>query len=192
MLTNLELKEFVSYNEDTGLFTRVKDTGRYAEGTISGSKSKVGYIEVSVNGKRYYAHRLAWFYMKDAWPTEVNHKDHVKDNNKWSNLEEVTHKENMILAGEFGVLERTSEYKEGVRKRILKVGQSTADSIVGKKFGIRTVLSTYLKSPGNRRVICECECGSIDDVSIYPLRKGKRDMCRTCAWKYKVRISKGV
>jgi hypothetical protein len=42
---------------------------------------------MSVEGKKYWAHRLAWFYMTGMWPEQrIDHKDRCKTNNKWNNL----------------------------------------------------------------------------------------------------------
>ena len=39
---------------------------------------------------------IAWFYMTGVWPkNEIDHKDLDKSNNKWSNLREATHQQNM-------------------------------------------------------------------------------------------------
>jgi len=38
------------------------------------------------------AHRLAWFYMEGEWPT--GHINHIRDDNRWVNLREVSNQEN--------------------------------------------------------------------------------------------------
>lgn len=46
-----------------------------------------GYIQVSVDGRRYMAHRLIWFYVTGEWPAQrLDHKDTTRTNNKWLNL----------------------------------------------------------------------------------------------------------
>lgn len=82
------LLELLIYEPATGLFRRKIAQGRFDAGSVSGSISaKIGYWEVSVDGQRYYGHRLAWFYMTREWPVAtVDHKNLVRSDNKWENL----------------------------------------------------------------------------------------------------------
>lgn len=89
MLTQKELKELLHYDPDTGLLTRIK------QNSIAGGREPNGYIRISVQGRRYLAHRLAWLYMTGEWPKEfIDHDDRIRDNNKWDNLFEATNQEN--------------------------------------------------------------------------------------------------
>jgi len=90
-----ELKELLHYNPGTGIFTwLVNRTGGVKAGDVPCYKSD-GYIQISVNNKDYKAHRLAFFYMTGDWPKEqIDHKNHVRDDNRWVNLREATHQEN--------------------------------------------------------------------------------------------------
>lgn len=76
----------------------------------------LGYkqIKLRLNGKRYnrYVHRLVWEAFNGPIPEnfEINHIDHDKSNNKLSNLELVTHSENMhksfLQYGYYGSMNR--------------------------------------------------------------------------------------
>jgi hypothetical protein len=58
-----------------------------------------GYIRFSISGdnKRYYlfGHRFAWYIHYGKLPSQtIDHKDGIRDNNKISNLRDVTQKQN--------------------------------------------------------------------------------------------------
>ena len=95
MLTQSYLKEILSYDPETGIFIwLVSNSNRVRIGSEAGAYSQ-GYCRISVNGKIYSAHRLAFLYMTGEFPVDhVDHIDHDRRNNKWSNLRTVTYKEN--------------------------------------------------------------------------------------------------
>lgn len=87
MITQEMLKKFLRYNSRTGVFkNRVQRGTRGAPGAVAGSIAKSGYVELQLLGKRYYAHRLAWFYVHGVWPTQVDHRNGVRSDNKLTNL----------------------------------------------------------------------------------------------------------
>jgi hypothetical protein len=54
-----------------------------------------GYIVIKINKKKYYAQRLAWFYMTEEWPEgEIDHKNNIRNDNRWPNLRLATRQEN--------------------------------------------------------------------------------------------------
>lgn len=97
MITQELLKELYSYNEDTGLFTRIK-AGKgfpFKLGTIAGGTSN-GYVNIKVKNKKYSAHRLVWLYMYGHFPDGViDHINHDGTDNRLCNLRVVTHKDNV-------------------------------------------------------------------------------------------------
>jgi HNH endonuclease len=98
MITQSELKEILHYNHDTGVFTRLVSTGnRVKVGEIAGYSMGCGYISIGVHKKYYLAHRLAWLYMTGYWPNDkIDHINHIRDDNRFCNLREVTHRENLM------------------------------------------------------------------------------------------------
>jgi HNH endonuclease len=65
-------------------------------GKIAGNIMPKGHIRVTIKNKRYLAHRLIWLIMTGEWPKfEVDHKDLDGSNNRWDNLREATHSQNV-------------------------------------------------------------------------------------------------
>lgn len=93
-LTVRKLREALHYSPETGVFTRLHGLGK---GGAAGSVSCVhGYMNISIGGKLYRAHRLAWLYMTGAWPKgEIDHLNGKKADNRWENLRDVSHVINM-------------------------------------------------------------------------------------------------
>ena len=89
-LTQRRLKEVVRYNKQTGLFYWRVSTGKAKRGEVAGHTDSVGYTKVSIDGVKYFAHRLVWLYVYGAWPTQnIDHKDLCRSNNRLSNLRDV-------------------------------------------------------------------------------------------------------
>lgn len=87
-MTREELRKIIRYDPDTGLFTRT-------DGSPCGYVMNTGYREISVNNKKWLAHRLAFVYMEDSLPKYVDHVNQIKDDNRWCNLRPCSHAENM-------------------------------------------------------------------------------------------------
>lgn len=75
---------------------KVKKAVRVKIGDKAGSKKGGGYVQVSINNKRYGVHRIVWAIYNKAWPTaEIDHINGIKDDNRIENLRHVTHTVNM-------------------------------------------------------------------------------------------------
>ena len=96
MLTQKELKELLHYNPDTGVFTwLVSGKNRVKVGHAAGCVNSHGYVKITLQGKSYSAHRLAWLYITGDWPKQqVDHINHDKKDNSWGNMREVTPSQN--------------------------------------------------------------------------------------------------
>lgn len=90
------LREALVYDETTGVFTRrVTASSNALAGSIVLCRSSKGYLRVMIDGVRFTAHRLAWFYTKGKWPSEqIDHINGIKDDNRIANLREATAGEN--------------------------------------------------------------------------------------------------
>ncbi len=90
-ITHAELINLYRYDPETGLLY-----GKRKE-TPVGSLNTEGYVKVKIRNKLYSLHRLAWFYVTGEWPKNIiDHKNRVKYDNRFSNLRDVTHIENLV------------------------------------------------------------------------------------------------
>lgn len=91
-LTKKQLHQLLAYNAKTGVFTWKVDRKKLVKaGEIAGHRNKKGYIDITVDGFYCPGHRLAWFYVHGAWPTnEIDHIDGNRSNNAIANLRDVS------------------------------------------------------------------------------------------------------
>lgn len=99
-----DIQEKLFYDDLSGTLRWVKN------GKSAGYKSKSGYVQIRVNDKLYYAHRLIFVIKTGEWPTGfVDHKDRNPANNTWDNLRVGTQSDNMKNSTVRPF--KTSEYK---------------------------------------------------------------------------------
>lgn len=91
-LTAARLRELLHYDPQSGVFTWRVARGCVRAGQMAGSPMKSGYVHFCIDGKFYYAHRLAWLYVHGVWPTGgfVDHRNHNKSDNRIDNLRDAT------------------------------------------------------------------------------------------------------
>lgn len=88
--------ELLAYDPVTGGFTHRVDRGKNrCAGKPAGYVHSSGYVVLSIDGKRYYAHRIAWLMTTGAWPLFVDHRDGDRSNNRFANLRNATRSLNM-------------------------------------------------------------------------------------------------
>jgi len=94
-LTQEILKSLLHYNPDTGIFTYLGRTAgnNYTGKVVVGSKNG-RYIQVQIGGKFHLVHRLAFLYMEDYMPEEVDHENLNTRDNRWCNLRAASRQKN--------------------------------------------------------------------------------------------------
>lgn len=91
-LTVERLRVLLNYDPLTGIFHWRKSRSGVQIHRPAGSTNKVhGYVVLGIDKQNFYAHRLAWFYVTSNLPTEIDHIDNVRTNNKFANLRDVPH-----------------------------------------------------------------------------------------------------
>jgi hypothetical protein len=94
------IKELLEYEELSGVFVwkeRIGSTSwkKSLTGTVAGSRGAKGIV-IFVDGRGFYAHRLAWVYVHGDTlvAQQVDHKDCDCFNNRISNLRLASHGQN--------------------------------------------------------------------------------------------------
>ena len=93
-VTQDELKKWFKYEPTTGKWL-YRVTTRYGEaGSIATSVHNGGYSTIRVGKTDYLVHRMCFLYMLGYLPDQVDHINHIRDDNRWDNLREVNNKIN--------------------------------------------------------------------------------------------------
>lgn len=101
MITQSDIRKMFSYSQKTGILRwKIKPSKKVQIGDEAGSINSEGYIQVSIHGILYYAHRLIWLGVYGYLPEhDIDHKNRIRHHNWLSNLRETSHQCNLRNTG---------------------------------------------------------------------------------------------
>jgi len=96
LINQSELIARLDYNLETGIFVwKVSAANNKVKiGDVAGNKTKTGYCKISICGEEYYAHRLAFLYVKGYMPDVIDHINRDRFFNAFGNLRESSYTKN--------------------------------------------------------------------------------------------------
>jgi len=93
-VTKDNVRAHLNYDELTGSLSYRHTTISGKAGESATKEHGAGYLKTRLGGKDYLVHRIAFMYMEGRFPDQVDHIDHNRSNNVWSNLRDVNNKVN--------------------------------------------------------------------------------------------------
>lgn len=93
----VRLNEAFLYCPDTGeLRCKIDRPARAKKGEIAGTLTKLGYVNVTIDGQHYMAHRIIWKIVTGEDPVGlIDHRDGDGANNRFQNLRIADHSKNI-------------------------------------------------------------------------------------------------
>lgn len=89
------IEDQLSYDPICGHFHWMIAKPKVHIGMRAGNLTERGYRKIRINGKKYFEHRLAFYFMTGEWPKDqVDHINGITDDNSWANLREATNGQN--------------------------------------------------------------------------------------------------
>lgn len=91
------LDKLLDYNPETGEFrwkvrrNQLADIGNIAGYTCPCS----GYVKITIDCVVYNAHRIAYFIITGKQPLQIDHKNGIRNDNRFNNLREASHDVNL-------------------------------------------------------------------------------------------------
>ena len=158
MITQEYLKSVIDYNPMSGQFTWLKQISSHAKtGCKAGTKHHSGYWQISISGRIYLSHRLAFLYMNGEFPLNcVDHIDGDKGNNTFKNLRIATLSQNQqnrkvaaknTKSGVLGVSKSGNKWRATIR-------HSGKNMHIGSYESVDLAHSAYLEAKRKNHEFC--------------------------------------
>jgi len=88
------------YDPQTGFLTHRRGRGRAKRNSRAGTVKKNGYRTIRVRGRWFSSGRVAWLHYYGEWPRhQIDHINHVRDDDRIANLRDVPGAVNMHNLG---------------------------------------------------------------------------------------------
>ncbi len=97
-LTQSEMKMLFEY-ADGNLVRKITVAPNAKKGAVVGRLDTYGYLQVAIRKRRYFVHSLIWLYHHGYYPSEIDHINRIKSDNRVENLREVERYENTANTG---------------------------------------------------------------------------------------------
>lgn len=151
MITQEILKSLLNYTPETGLFKwKVSRPPRGVIGAIAGFNNGSGYIKISIGGKKYYAHRLAFLWVEGEIPKMIDHINHCRSDNRWENIREIDSATNCAnVSGRRGLRKRGKSWEVRYGDKLSKTFSTEREATEFRK---ELVISKCGHDPDLRRV----------------------------------------
>ena len=88
------LRQLLDLDEGTGILRWRESRGSVAAGTRAGSPDDRGYLRVRVDRRFLKVHRVVFALTHGYWPTQVDHRNGILDDNRPDNLRDATCEQN--------------------------------------------------------------------------------------------------
>lgn len=128
-----ELRQVLDYNPQNGLFYHKRNSGRGKIGAIAGFINGDGYRSVSVLGKSFLGHRLAWYYYSGEYPDEIDHRNGIRSDNSILNLRSGNRAQNNLNSAGWNKDKRKNKLPRGVYKYKACERKFRAQIVVNRK-----------------------------------------------------------
>lgn len=95
-----DLRERFQYDPEAGVIRhKINPRGKGKLGGIAGTIDKDGYVVLTINERKFRAHRVIWKMMTGMDPTQIiDHANGIPGDNRWVNLREATFAQNSANA----------------------------------------------------------------------------------------------
>lgn len=100
-VSSTRIRELLTYDPADGLFRWRESVGSRARaGDVAGSTDATGYVQIVLDGVKYFAHRLVWLHQFGDWPSDqIDHVNGLRSDNRLCNLRNATRSQNLANQG---------------------------------------------------------------------------------------------
>lgn len=94
-LTQARVRELFDYREDGALIWKIYRSQNARAGDVAGYKKSHGYLYISIDDKRFIAHRIVFLWHHGYLPADVDHINGIRSDNRIENLRAASRSQNL-------------------------------------------------------------------------------------------------